>query len=253
MQFNYMTQLPYELQSEIYSEYNNNLIQSQSVNKLSRNITKQAFLQQICTKPITRREINEYLRNLPDHLYFFYQEIEENRTIHMGVMKYNVIEIITLDEYQYNLSFEMVITDYDTHTVTYNVIQRNVITKDQFDHHDREPDLLTQYFIYRNRHCDNIKQEFSKHKILTILQNKYNQLYKNDYVSLLSFYLYIRVNLLRFPVQLPKNIFINYIVTDTIVIDVSGLSVSYEQVMIDLYDQVNILYDELVKQINKLE
>ena len=72
MQFNYMTELPYELQSEIYSEYDTNLIESQRINKLSRNITKQSFLQQICTKPITRQEINHYMKNLPDHVYFFY-------------------------------------------------------------------------------------------------------------------------------------------------------------------------------------
>ena len=171
----------------------------------------------------------------------------------MGVMKYNMIDMATLNRYNYNLSFEMVYFDYEDDTVTYNFVQRNVIPQDQFDHHDREPDLLTQYFIYRNRHCDNIKLSFSKHKILIALQNKYNELYKNDYVSLLSLYLYIRVNLYNFPVQLAKNIFINYTVTDKIVIDELGLPVSYEQVMADLYDQVDMLYDQLVKQINKLE
>lgn len=70
--FNPFSQLPYELQSQIYSEYD--LIASRKINKLTLDITKQSFLNKICNKSITKQEVNDYMTNLPDHIYFFFED-----------------------------------------------------------------------------------------------------------------------------------------------------------------------------------
>ena len=80
------SKLPYELQSEVYSQYQPNLIQSRKVNQLTRSITNQSFIENICNRPISNQEINDYMTNVPDHIYFFYEEHhnEHNQSIHMG-------------------------------------------------------------------------------------------------------------------------------------------------------------------------
>ena len=53
-QFEQFTSLPFELQSEILSEYNHVLSKTPTINKQIKNITKQSFIANICTLPINQ-------------------------------------------------------------------------------------------------------------------------------------------------------------------------------------------------------
>lgn len=249
--FNYFNNLPSELQSKIYSENERNLIDAQLISKSSKYITQNDFLNQICSKKITETEIKHYINNyIPGHIYFFYND-EFERNISMGVMKYNLIDQDGSDDYQYYLSFDYIETIDDL--ISYFIQMKGVVTKNDFKYYYRDPDLLTKYFIYKNRLCDRIQPGFSKKQILNELKEKYNQYYIKDYDSLLDLYLYIKTNLLNFPVLIPKNIFIDYQV-DVHKLDVltNGKKLTYDQLMSTLIDQVDILYIKLIEEINKL-
>lgn len=246
--FNF-TGLPLELQDIILSEYS--LIPSQTVDKTSRKITQQSFFNQMCVKPISVKEIKNYINNyLPEHIYFFYHEKHVNRSniVHMGAMKYTLIDMDNINKYLYYLTYEIV--EQIDINVSYSIIKSN-------DHKEikiyptRLPDLLTQYFIYKNRKCDDIRAGFSKNKILEELKSTYDKLYIDEYTSLLSLYLYIKVNLSRFPVLIPINTYPGYKMSDE-KITLNGNNVKYNKFIDELFVVIDDLYEILVIQINKL-
>lgn len=252
-EFNSFQQLPTELQSLIFSEDDAMLIQSQMVNKFSRKITQQAFVQNICNKPISNQEIENYISHyLPEHIYFFYEDRRSNapNIVHMGAMKYTLIDADNIKDYTYHLTYEII--EQVEHLMTYTIVKSKEYKKIPL-YKDRTPDLLTTYFIYKNRKCDDIKANFSKNKILTLLQSKYDKLYIDNYISLLSLYLYIKVNLLCFPV-LVTNPFIGYLITDdTIIKTPNNINLKYEDFINDLFVNIDQLYEILITQINKLD
>jgi hypothetical protein len=122
----------------------------------------------------------------------------------------------------------------------------------------KELDLITQYYIYKERQCDIIQPNFSKTFILNHLKNKYDQYYNNNYRSLLMLHLYLRVNLQNFPVKLLQNVFLNY----NIVVDKNGDIAIIKPLRGNIMDttlmklvknKVDELYQLLLREINKLD
>lgn len=190
----------------------------------------------------------------PNIFIFFYEDrrSEAPNIIHMGAMKFNLIDADDVKNYTYKLTYEII--EQVDNRMNYAIIKYKTYNKITLIQ-DRTPDLLTTYFIYRNRKCDDIKSQFSKNKILTLLQSRYDQLYTDDYTSLLSLYLYIKVNLVRFPVLIALNPFLGDLITDDTKIKITknNIEIKYEDFINDLFINVDQLYEMLITQINKLD
>ncbi len=243
-QFTHFKNLPLEIQSLIYEA---NLQSSYRTDKLSNRITKNAYVDKICTKSITFNEIKNYIAEYqPEHIYYFYQEKSEIIQ-HMKVMKYHLIDDENMLP-RYGLSYEIVEEDEDEtfYTLIIDALQDSNIEQ-------KEPDLLTQYYIYYLRGCDTIKPYFSKNKVLKQLNNQYNLLYTENHNDLLSLYLYLRVNLYNFPILITKNIYLYYIWSTGEVNTLDNVVLNYDECLKDLYIHIDILYQQLIKQIKKLD
>lgn len=234
--FDQFKSLPYELQSNIISEYN--LPSSRRINKLTQIITKDAYIE-LCKKPISAAEVNQYVSDYkPDTIYFQYSHDDQDRIIPIGYEKFNMANSV---KDKYFISYEF-IEELDR-GITYNVLTNKNFSIIDVEHPHPEPDLLTQYFIYKNRKCDIIKPNFSKQLILNKLNNIYHAFYQSDDLSLLHLYLYIRVNLQRFPVLLPANIYLDF----------AAVKMTDEALINSLYDVIDLLYEALKNQIHKLD
>lgn len=251
-QFEQFTSLPTELQSEILSEYKNVLSKTPTINKQVKNITKQSFLTDICTLPINNNEIENYLSKYSvDSIIYFYKEELDRRIIHIGALKYTLINAERTNDLTYNLSFEMV--EGIQNLLFYSILKGE---EEEIPIQNLELDLLTQYYIYRERQCDTLKPYFSKMLILTHLKDKYHQYYKSNYRSLLCLYLYLRVNLQHFPVRIPLNLLLNQDVNtndEGHIIKIDNTEMTKEALMTIIINKVDELYQLLLKEINKLD
>ena len=264
-QFEQFTSLPTELQSENLSEYKNVLSKTPTISKQVKNITKQSFLTDICTLPINHKEIKNYLKKYSvDSLIYFYNENLPGRVVHMAAMKYVLVDADNTNTLTYNLNFEVI--DSENNVLKYNIIKDDDLYHKIHKIERKELDLITQYYIYKERKCDSLQLNFSKNLILNHLRNKYNQYYKNNYQSLLCLYLYWRVNLQNFPVKLLKNVFLNYNVvidTDDNIVEIQPLGIEdppladgnimIQELMTIIKSRVDELYQLLLKEINKLD
>lgn len=262
-QFENFNNLPSELQDVILSEYTSTLSKVPEINTKLLTITKQSYIDKICTQPISKKEIKLYKKKYnPDTIYYFFQE--HHRLIHMGVLKF-MLQEIDIHGYHYTTSYDVV--EEDDHSLTYQIIAGKnmdsiILNKDNSEYMTNiELDLLTQYTIYKDRKCEQLKPYFARNLILNHLKNKYNEMYKINYKSLLMLYVYLRVNLLNFPFKLP-NLYEKYIVTlddeDTILASESyetngqHLLIDPEELLNLIQNSVIDLYKKLVNSINML-
>lgn len=253
--------LPPELQSIILSENLDVLGKTPLLTRDMLKIVKQPFLNEICNKPISRKEIELYVdKYMPEHIYYFYHE--NIRIIHLAAMKFTLkdVDINTL-QCTYYITWDVV--EEEENILTYQIIagkktKNNVLTQgDPMVKYgiDLELDLLTQYHIYRDRNCDQLKINFSRNLILKHLMNKYKTLYQLNYKSLLTLYVYLKVNLLNFPVKIAKGPYLNIAVTvdnNNDIILING-NITPENLMLAIKNDVDYLYNELTKQINMLD
>ncbi len=194
--FDYFEALPEELQADILSR--DVLKKSPYISKSSNKVTKT----NLCQLSITNQEIINYVeRESPENIYLFLLKAVniENKFV---VNKFN---LNPGKKIQYRCLFEAVKLKYDMITIDY-------VHLGFFEFKDLispcEPDLLSSYFIYQNRLSCQHLPNYAKNQIIKILKLKNSP--KSSYVDLLSWYMYLRTNLLRFPVQLLKNDYINY-------------------------------------------
>lgn len=252
--------LPPELQSIILSENVDVLEKTPILTREMIKIVKQPYLSEICTKPISKKEIELYVNKyMPEHIYYFSHE--NIRILHLTAMKFTLKDV-NLPEYTYSVSWELV--EEEENILTYQIIggddqDTNVLKQgDSLVKYaiDLELDLLTQYHIYRDRNCDKLKINFSRNLILNHLVNKYKTLYELNYKSLLILYVYLKVNLLYFPVKIPKGLYLNVVVTidnNNDIINIEDNLITPENLLLAIKNDVDYLYKELTKQINMLD
>lgn len=115
-----------------------------------------------------------------------------------------------------------------------------------------EYDLLSCYHIYNNRLSD--KNKTAKNKILAMLALRKLSI-NTSYYSILAWYMYLRTNLVQFPVKLPKNKYFEHTITldtDDNIILIEPYA-EKEAFMNELTLQCSLLYQQLLKQINRLD
>lgn len=174
----------------------------------------------------------------------------------MAVIKFSLQDA---DDPIYASSYELF--EEEDHVLTYYIVPGKntdsiILNKNNSEHIvNIELDLLTQYIIYKDRNCDYLKSHFSRNLILNHLKNKYNELYKINYKSLMMLYVYLKVNLLNFPVKIP-NQFLNREVTiddDGNIVSIEPPDINSEELLFLIKNTVDDLYNRLLKFINMID
>ncbi len=237
-------QLPEELQIMILSV-------DEATLKLTPYISKNIY--KICLRALSHIKIsisemihyiNHYSPN-SIHILSIYDELEK---------KYVVATLTLIDpatecnkyKFKYRMVSETVIINNDHVSLTHTIYDGVVSKFHKTTHTKTELDFLTQYFIYQLRISCHTLSSYAKNKIINRLKLYKNPLDLNCYVDLLSWYMYLRTNLLRFPVTLKRNYYYDY----KIIVDNKGYTndVIFETLKTDCH----YLYKQLLEQIDKL-
>lgn len=258
-EFSYFDQLPEDLQSEIFSQELSTLKRSPYISKF----TNKATTQKLCQLAITNIELMAYVHDVvPEKLYVFPSGLRP--TTKFNVNKFHLIQPPLLkNDYQlgYNSLIEWISVINNVVTLHYEYVGNDVSRFNNLVIGNIESDLLTSYYIYKRRiSCQNIPN-YAKNQILKKLQLESLKI-KNNYVELLYWYMYLRTNLLSFPIQLLKNPYFDYKVT----MDNKGNITSIDhnlgnqiikadegfEILIDLKTSCDALYNQLLQQLNGL-
>lgn len=251
--------LPGDVQAEIF---NKDISLSRKSPYISKSISR-ATNQNVCQLPILLQEIINYINTfVPEKIYVFLvggirPQTKFNVNKHYLVRHpkdnqpagyHAMIDWITLFD---NNTVDMR-SNYKTDMVVFNTQFFRIAedAKRVFEY-----DLLTMYNIYNNRlSCK--QHAYAKNKVIATLRSKQLDLNKNvPYTMLLPWYMYLRTNLLQFPVQLPINNYFDYKVTmdeDDNIILVEPYMEPRELIG-ELKSQCNDMYQLLLKQLNLLE
>ena len=201
-EFTSFTNLPEDLQNYILME--NDIVKSQRLSPSINKFTKNTYYNQLCDKPITGQEITQYIKNYyPDKVYIFTNSEE---------MLINVRKYISVHDDGYGYAHINEHIKKKGLTYKYNHVGGEF--KISITDNEVFTDLLSMYFIYQQRHCESIRAHYAKNKVLQSLDDYYHTIDFTSYASTIRWYLYLRTNLQQFPVLLPKNDFIKYLLTE---------------------------------------
>lgn len=241
--FHQFEQLPLELQTDIYNRNIDTLVHSSVLSTTSNKATKDV----LCGLEITNKEYIKYINVMaPERTYAFPYNLQKS--------KFNATKFILDRHPQNNL-----LPEYRWSNITINIYDNLIVIDEHiginilFNDRDILPskyDLLTSYFIYRRRKtCQHIPN-YAKKQVLSLLTLKYKQVHgEQNYISLLGWYFYLRANLTQFPYELPKNEYYNYVVA----VDTQGnITNDADDILIQLYDDCDVLYKALLEQLTKL-
>lgn len=252
--FDYFDQLPEELQSDILSRDIKILRQSPYISKLTDKATKNIK----CQLEITITEFENYIKDVaPEYVYLFPALSGLRPTTKFNVNKCTLIQYPTLNnnyERKYNMLIEWIILKNGVATTSQKLIDNtspliNLILKSEYD-------VITSYFIYNRREsCD--KPHYAKNQVVKLLKLKRDTIDVNDYINLLSWYLYLHTNLLRFPVLLNKHNYFDYKVflddKGNIIMIESVNEITSSELIMQLQNDTTMLYQQLLSQLQKLE
>ena len=279
--FSQFQQLPSDMRTKILSTYPEILVKTPRIGKSIQTITQQKRYEQICNLPISKQELTKYMEDVPDLINIFvwdYTTVGDKTDFKIEVYPNNIIKLIILKFIL--VDAEYIVYDTYNYAPGYNfgkeiieVYDNRVIDTTRYDHRNNEYgieiptiinlalaydyDLITKYHIYYARGCDNIKPEFSKNKILQELSTRYNNIDKNDILSLISINSYMIINAQRMGIRSGKRLIgkIDIQVNDDLqIIEVTD---NYSEIdpeeFIDKCNEVNDeLYNKLTIAINKL-
>lgn len=235
MTFYYFTKLPYELQSYIFSI-------NAVILKLSPYISTSVL--KVCKEALGNckidiKEFKQYITSIvPEHVYI-YKYIDEICIIN----KLWLIQPPLLkNQYRfvYKNSVETIKIEDNNIVMMYDYMDKNIANFDtksgQYQH-----DLLTQYFIYQSRlslqdvHC------YAQNKIINNLILTKSQYDLSHMIDLLSWYMYLRTNLLQFPVKLQRNQYYDYKIMDNDPVVITQLTKDCDVLYKQLYQQLKQL------------
>lgn len=185
--------LPKDIQNEILSSNKNYILKSQSLNKHFKQLTEKSYLEQICTLPISKREILTFLNTLPN---VFSYTIMGTAIIHKLYIKFNDY----YDYYSLYSYYPWINVDF-IHNINTIDTFKDRVSIDFDSSKSIILDPLTEYLIISNR--QNCKK-LSTQNIFKILKlNVYNNLLlynTNDVVNniFIKLYLYSSYIVLKF-------------------------------------------------------
>lgn len=248
-QFN-MSQLPGELQSEIFKQDLSLLRRSPYISKS----IKQSVKQELCQTTITLQEVVDYADTVvPEKVYIF--PLSGLRpTTKFNVNKYYLVQYPSSTKPSgYNVMIEWIDYINNVISLSYKYFnQLNTIKPDSI-RKDTTYDLLTCYHVYHRRASCTIK-DYAKNKVIHLLKSKQVDLNRVKYIDLLVWYMYLRTNLQQFPVQLDKNPYFDYKVTvddQDNIITIEPFTEPFKLIS-DLKTQCMIMYQQLLQQLNLL-
>lgn len=195
----------------------------------------------VCNLDITNKECVHYIQKIrPNTFYAF--PIKYVYNVLFNVTRFNIMhnptdEFVLTYHYLVNgitTSNDIIYIKQDT---TGTLSNMRVMQTSTFD-------LLTSYFIYKKRiSCCSLIPNYAKNKTLKLLDTRYKTI-TNNYISLLSWYLYLRANLTQFPYELPPHNYFNITVHINDDIDMDILT--------ELKQNCDTLHHVLLEYINKL-
>ena len=245
-EFHQFTDLPPDIQNVILT--NKSLVKSQRLSPSINKITQDTYYHQLCDKPITDKELVNYIdRFYPDQFFLIHtQTCEKFISSYDGDTKTPRLYKKLIEKIQIKKKVEYV----------YYVESMDSYIIDTME--NANLDLLSAYFIYLQRRCESIKPQYAKHRVQKHLDDYYHTIDFTKYSSVLCWYLYLRVNLQRFPVLLPKNDFVHYKVIEkngiTGIATAKGHSkLNRENLMDKLLEESELFHDLLINQLDKLE
>lgn len=256
-----------DVQNRVLSSFFETLISARRLNSHLRNITARSFYDQLYNLPFSQREIIRYLDMLPTNITMFIWDYKHDKSpvrlpliineVGLRVFKINSMTGLNYDidrEYTSRLVTQLIMKFRDESFVC----DKNeiILLMDRC-----EFDLITNYWILRMRKCDDIVAGSSRQKILALLDNHYNTTDKNNYLSMLSLNVYLRLNAEKLSVCPGAELFPEYAMRmdNKLYIyevqDVSGCRVplTHEYVIITAKQVNHDLYIKLRESINKLE
>lgn len=242
--------LPADIQNEIFSKDVHLLKTAPHISKMINKSTHQA----ICQMPINKKEMIDYVNTMePERIYIF--PLSELRSM----TKFNVNKCY-LRKYKkinekptYAIIVEWI--HYSYNIVNLNIDKSNDLTFNLENFiRDMDYDLLTSYHIYNKRPSCQIKN-YAKTRVIHHLTSKKVNYENINYVNLLVWYMYLRINLYQFPVQLYNNKYSEYRVTTDEKDDIILVEpyIDSDVLMIDLKNDCMMMYQELLKQLNLLD
>lgn len=242
--------LPEDVQAEIFKDT--------ALLKKSPYISKtisQSTNQQLCQLAITPQEVIHYVNTyVPEKIYFFLLSGLKSST-KFGVNKFYLVQYPNLNEKaQYEYMTEWIYHRSNNIKVRSEYTpDRNIVAQDIF-WRELDYDLLTCYNILTDRlSCK--QPSYAKNKVITKLKSKQVDIDNANYTDLLVWFMYLRTNLLQFPVKIPNNKYFNYVVTvnDKNNIILIEPYIEESKFINGLKSECNTMYQQLLKQLNLLE
>lgn len=229
-----MLSLPLELQEDIFSRDYNTLIQCSFLN----NACNKVVVHILSRLNIDNKEFIKYAKKIQINMAYAFP-IYDKENVGLNITKLNLLTLPTektVLSYNYLVNSIRIIEDdvvFGQNTYG-NISLSDIMLESEYD-------LLTSYFIYRKRlSCCSFIHNYAKKQTLKLLHTRHKNVI-SDYVSLLSWYLYLRANLTRFPYELPINKYFNL----TVHVDDTTL-------IKELQQECDTLYHVLLEYIDKL-
>jgi hypothetical protein len=255
--------LPQDMQMEVLSQYPDILARTRRLSKNLSDVSESKYFSEICNLPISKNEIKNYFERLPyglpDRFDVFIWNVTQNLT-DFNVIRVTENTITPLVIFKFRRSkyekevveLEKEGNDYIVGNQPYRVEKRgreglNIETilnlMYAYDY-----DLITKYYIYFNRGCDKIRQNFSKKKILQELDMYHSNIDKTNYADLLAHVFYLERHLSFFGKYGSKRPYLSYdiILDDNFypvsVVDEDSQVIEPETLMIKMVKHAERLY-----------
>ena len=202
MTFYNFEKLPYELQVMIFNHADI---------KLSPYISKNIY--KICLDALGNirlniNEVNKYIQKFSPEYIAIFTIYDDTSKIKYRIVKLWLNQSPTIaNQYTFNyrkMREEIEVVDNNVYLSRYS--DAVIINKGKDSHNPKSHnDLLNQYFIYKLRTSCQSLSNYAKNKVINKLKNYSKQLDLNHRLGLLSWYMFLRTNLLLFPVRLETN------------------------------------------------
>lgn len=169
LQSNFVPVLPADVKRQIFGQSPALLQQSQSLSRGMQQTTKQQYLSQLCSRPISQRELKKYLATNPiDVAYIKVRSIEYSEFVDTTYYHYTPTQVSRPDEasfyYSIYTGFAGKTYSGDNYVVSlpfYSTVATEVPARDNV-----LLDLLTQYRIYQQRlRCIQLDPSFAGNQV----------------------------------------------------------------------------------------